>query len=255
MKEKRGVVIKLSVNVNKIALLRNSRETSVPSVVEFSRLALEAGAHGITVHPRPDLRHITPEDVYQIADLMKQYPDAEFNIEGNPFEPPNEAYPGYLKLVSDCLPDQATLVPDSTNQKTSDHGWNFDADEHRLRPTIEEIHVCGVRSSVFVDPLEAAIQGANRVGANRIELYTESYAKACVQGQAEQSFDGFNHCAKLAHSLGLGINAGHDLNQDNLLLFASLSYLEEVSIGHALVVDALYSGFEQTVKAYLDALM
>jgi len=247
-------MIKLSVNVNKIALLRNSRETVIPSVCEFAKIALDAGAHGITVHPRPDARHITAQDVYELAELLKAYPDAEFNIEGNPFEQANAIYPGYMQFIADCKPDQATLVPDNPSQKTSDHGWDFDSDGGRLRPVLEEIHSRGVRSSVFVDPLKAAVQGAKRVGANRIELYTESYAKACEQGQAEQSFDAFNHCAKLAHTLGLGINAGHDLNQDNLLLFASLSHLEEVSIGHALVVDALYSGFEPTIKAYLALL-
>lgn len=245
---------KLSVNVNKIALLRNSRETTIPSVLEFSKLALDAGAHGITVHPRPDARHITPQDVYDLAKLLQDYPDAEFNIEGNPFESASAHYPGYMRLIEDCRPQQATLVPDNPQQKTSDHGWDFLQDEARLEPLVQQIKSLGVRVSVFVDPEEKAVHGAKAVGADRIELYTETYAKSFAQGQAEQLFDGFNHCAKLAHSLDLGVNAGHDLNQDNLLLFASLAHLQEVSIGHALVVDALYSGFESTVKAYLALL-
>ena len=235
----------LSVNVNKVALLRNSRCLDIPNVVRAATICLEAGANGITVHPRPDERHIRAGDVYDLAALLKEWPEAEFNIEGNPFH-------NLMNFVRELRPHQCTFVPDSEGQFTSDHGWDLTVDGERLKPLIEECHALGVRVSLFMDPLPRAMALAGAVGADRVELYTEPYAAA--YGSAEQSVQ--LHCyaaaAKAAIAAGLGINAGHDLNRDNLTDFLSgVHGVLEVSIGHALIADALEFGYRDTVRQYL----
>lgn len=235
----------LSVNVNKVALLRNTRHLGIPSVVRASTLALQAGASGITVHPRPDERHIRAADVHDLATLMKSWPQAEYNIEGNPFH-------NLMGFVRDVRPHQVTFVPDSEGQFTSDHGWDLAADAGRLRPLIDEAHALGVRVSLFMDPLPEAMALAREVGADRVELYTEPYAAAHGQaGQAEQ-LARFAAAAQAAQRAGLGVNAGHDLNRDNLTDFLrAVPGVLEVSIGHALVADALELGMAETVRDYL----
>ena len=234
----------LSVNVNKVAQLRNTRHLGVPSVVHAATLCLQAGAAGITVHPRPDERHIRAHDVHDIAALLKSWPQAEFNIEGNPFQ----NLMGFLRAVK---PQQATFVPDSENQFTSDHGWNLATDGERLKPLIEECHALGVRVSLFMDPTPEVMAQARAVGADRVELYTEPYAAA--QGKAGQGVQlaRFAAAAAAAQAAGLGVNAGHDLNRDNLTDFLrAVPGVLEVSIGHALIADALEFGLPETVRAY-----
>lgn len=239
---------KLSVNVNKIALLRNSRTIGIPDVCHFADIALGAGAHGITVHPRPDERHIRARDVYELADLMRDRPDAEFNIEGNPFHQ-------VLELVADVRPDQCTLVPDDPAAFTSDHGWNLRADGERLRPVIAKLRDLGVRVSLFMDPEPGAMHLAQAIGADRIELYTEPYARDYVTSARGASIARYAAAAAAATKCGLGVNAGHDLNLENLPAFVSaLPGLAEVSIGHALTADALEFGMAGAVRAYLDAI-
>jgi pyridoxine 5-phosphate synthase len=235
----------LSVNVNKVALLRNTRALTIPSVVRLSTLALEAGADGITVHPRPDERHIRAGDVRDLSALLADWPHAEYNIEGNPFH-------NLMDFVRELRPHQCTFVPDSAAQATSDHGWDLALDADRLRPLIEEAHDLGVRVSLFMDPEADAMARVVEAGADRVELYTESYASAWgTQGQAEV-LGAFVATARAASALGLGINAGHDLNRDNLTAFlAAVPDVREVSIGHALIADAIEFGLAATVQAYL----
>jgi len=246
----RPVGTALSVNVNKIALLRNTRHLGIPSVVKAASLCLQAGAHGITVHPRPDERHIRAQDVHDIAALLRDWPDAEHNIEGNPFH-------NLLGFIRAVRPQQATFVPDSEGQFTSDHGWDLlsagSTDGERLRPLIAECHALGVRVSLFMNPLPEAMAAASALGADRVELYTEPYAASVStpQGKDEQ-LARFAAAARAAHAAGLGVNAGHDLNQDNLTDFLrAVPGVLEVSIGHALVADALETGLPETVRAYL----
>lgn len=246
-------MVHLSVNINKIALLRNARGGDRPNLMTFASLALDAGAAGITIHPRPDQRHITADDARRLSVFMKDKPH-EFNIEGNPFEGVMGSFPGFMALVEDTLPDQCTLVPDTIHQKTSDHGWDFEKESVRLTPVLDVLKQYGIRVSVFVDPTEKAVEGAAKLGADRIEFYTEDYAKAYAMGEGERCFLHYSKLAVLAHELGLGINAGHDLNLENVSLFATLPYLKEVSIGQALVSDALEMGFELAVKSYLKRL-
>ncbi len=241
----------LSVNLNKIALIRNSRMSGVPSVTGAATVALANGADGITVHPRPDMRHIRPEDVYALSSML----DVEFNIEGNPFEGPVGEYPGFMQLVRDVKPEQCTLVPDAQDQLTSDHGWDLAADGEKLAPIIAELKALGIRVSLFMDAETTEFERAAQLGADRIELYTESYADAYGTEEQQQVFLLFADAAKRASAAGLGINAGHDLDQDNLGLLASIPNLEEVSIGHALVADALEVGLGPTVRAYKDVLL
>ncbi len=241
----------LSVNVNKIALVRNSRDIDRPSVIEAARVCLEAGAHGITVHPRPDQRHIRPGDVTDLKALL-QGTKAELNIEGNPFAGAEGSYPGFMEIVRRARPAQATLVPDDPGQKTSDHGFNMARDAARLKPLVSELKALGVRVSVFMDPDVAQISRVPECGADRIELYTEPYARAFEQGRTEASLAEFAAAARRAQELGLGVNAGHDLSLENLGAFLQgVPNVLEVSIGHAIICDALRMGLAATVKAYL----
>ena len=243
----------LSVNVNKIAVLRNSRGGGEPDVMTAARVCLEAGAHGITVHPRPDARHIRADDVLALATLTRER-GVEFNIEGNPFAPPRPGYPGFHALCAQARPAQATLVPDGDGQLTSDHGFDFARDGERLRPIVAALHALGCRVSLFADA-GCDIAAAAATGADRIELYTGPFAHAFALGRADRVLDACRHTAEQAAAAGLGVNAGHDLNQANLPAFLqAVPGVEEVSIGHALVGDALYAGLDATVRAYLRLL-
>lgn len=240
---------KLSVNINKVATLRNTRHLEIPGVVQVARLALDAGAHGITVHPRPDKRHIRPHDVFDVAQLLKQYPEAEYNIEGNPFEE------GYVDFARAVRPAQCTLVPDSPEAFTSDHGWDPRADAERLRPVVATLKGFGCRVSLFMAPVLELIGLVPAIGANRIELYTEPYAAAHARGDFAESLARYAEAARTAGALGLGVNAGHDLNRNNLADFLrAIPFADEVSIGHALVADALEFGMARTVGLYLEAM-
>lgn len=234
----------LSVNVNKVALVRNTRHLGIPSVLRAAQLCLEAGAQGITVHPRPDERHIRAHDVYQLAELLKQWPQAEYNIEGNPTH-------NLMEFIRQVRPHQATFVPDSQDQFTSDHGWSFPHDAERLAPLIAECRQLGVRVSLFMDPVPEQMAAARAVGADRVELYTEPYAAAWGTPQQAVQLERYRAAAQAALDVGLGVNAGHDLSRDNLADFlAHVPGVLEVSIGHALIADALELGYGDTVRAY-----
>lgn len=234
----------LSVNLNKVALVRNTRHLGIPSVTRAATLCLEAGAAGITVHPRPDARHIRTDDVYDLATLLKAWPDREFNIEGNPFH-------NLMGFVRKVRPHQVTFVPDSEGQFTSDHGWTFPQDAARLQPLIAEAKSLGVRVSLFMDPIPEAMAAAKEVGADRVELYTETYASAYGTPNQADVLAAFKATAEAALQVGLGINAGHDLNRDNLHTFlATVPGVQEVSIGHALIADALELGYCDTIRAF-----
>ena len=243
----------LSVNVNKIAVLRNSRGADEPDVCAAAMACIEAGAGGITVHPRPDRRHIHPEDVDALSTLCADR--VEFNIEGNGSAPAREGYPGLLALVSRARPAQCTLVPDDDGQITSDHGFDLRADGARLKPLIAQLKSAGCRVSLFVDAESTQIERAAEIGADRVEIYTGPYARAFALGEHARALDACVACADRAHGAGLGVNAGHDLNQANLGAFvAAIPRLAEVSIGHALIGEALYAGLAPTVRAYLRLL-
>ena len=244
----------LSVNVNKVAVLRNSRGGTEPDVVQAALTCLEAGAHGITVHPRPDARHIRAEDVFALA-LLTRSRGVEFNLEGNPFAPPRAGYPGFVALCAETRPAQATLVPDSDAQVTSDHGFDFAGDLGPLREHVAELRSLGCRVSLFVDAGCPDVERAAEVGAQRIELYTGPYAAAFAQGDSGDALEACAETARRAQAVGLGVNAGHDLNEANLgpFLFGVPDVLE-VSIGHALIGDALYRGLDATVRRYLAAI-
>ena len=235
----------LSVNVNKVAQLRNTRHLGIPSVVHAATLCLQAGAAGITVHPRPDERHIRAHDVHDIAALLQAWPQAEYNVEGNPFH----NLMGFIRAVK---PQQATFVPDSEGQFTSDHGWDLAADGERLRPLIAECRALGVRVSLFMDPQPEVMALVRAVGAGRVELYTEPYAAAHGKAAQGAQLARFAAAAAAAQAAGLGVNAGHDLNRDNLADFLrAVPGVLEVSIGHALIGDALEFGLAETVRRYL----
>lgn len=240
---------KLSVNLNKVALLRNARTIGIPSVLRAAEVCIEAGAHGITVHPRPDERHIRRQDVLELAEALKSAPEVEFNIEGNP-------YPEFMELVLKVKPAQCTLVPDSPEAFTSDHGWDLKgAEAERLRPLISRLKEEGIRTSLFMETDLEQIGLARSVGADRVELYTEPYAASFARGlDVEETLEAFRHAAEKAQSVWLGVNAGHDLNLQNLGLFCSIPDIMEVSIGHALISDALEMGLATAVKAYLKVL-
>jgi pyridoxine 5-phosphate synthase len=238
----------LSVNVNKVALLRNTRHLGIPSVTRAATLCLQAGAHGITVHPRPDQRHIRDSDVHDLAALMTDWPDREYNIEGNPFH-------NLMDLVRLVRPQQVTFVPDGENQFTSDHGWRFPQDADKLKDLIAEAKDLGARVSLFMDADPAAMAAAREVGADRVELYTEPYAQAHGHATQASVLAQFKAAAVAAQAAGLGVNAGHDLNLLNLRDFVqTVSAVMEVSIGHALMADALEMGYNATVQAYLKCL-
>ena len=235
----------LSVNVNKVALLRNTRHLGIPSVLRAAEQCLLAGAQGITVHPRPDARHIRTQDVHELASLLKNdWPHVEYNIEGNPTQ-------NLMDFVRELRPHQVTFVPDSEDQFTSDHGWQFPADLERLRPLIAECQALGVRVSLFMDPLPEAMAFVADLGAERVELYTETFASAFGTAREAVVLDGFTRTAQSALALGIGLNAGHDLNRDNLTAFLrAVPGVQEVSIGHALIADALELGYTETVREY-----
>lgn len=234
----------LSVNVNKVALVRNTRHLGIPSVTRAALLCLQAGAQGITVHPRPDERHIRAADVHELAALLKDWPGREFNIEGNPSQ-------NLMEFIRTVRPQQATFVPDSEDQFTSDHGWSFPQDAERLAPLIAECRSLGVRVSLFMDPEPAQMAAARAVGADRVELYTEPYAAAWGTPAQAAQLALYAAAAQAALDAGLSVNAGHDLNRDNLPAFVQgVPGLLEVSIGHALIADALELGYAATVQAY-----
>jgi pyridoxine 5-phosphate synthase len=236
----------LSVNLNMVAQMRNRRTLGTPSVTRAATLVLEAGAHGITVHPRPDARHIRAHDVHELAAMLKtDWPQIEFNIEGNPFH-------NLMDLVRAVRPHQCTFVPDAMDQATSDHGWLFPQDAARLAPLIAEARALGVRVSLFMDPLPEAMAAVRALGAERVELYTEAYARAFGTPDAARVLAGYTAAAQAALREGLGVNAGHDLNQTNLTDFLrAVPGVQEVSIGHALIADALELGYTETVRGYL----
>ena len=235
---------KLSVNLNRVALLRNSRSLTMPSVTQAAQVCMDAGAHGITVHPRPDERHIRKTDVYELKEVLS---GVEYNIEGNPF-------PEFMEMVRDVRPDQCTLVPDEPHQRTSDHGWDLQRDGERLKPIVAELIDLGIRVSLFMDPEPAKMALAKALDADRVELYTEAYASAFANGDVGRVFRQYAEAARAAQDVGLGVNAGHDLNLDNLGEFVTIPNILEVSIGHALIADAVFLGLESTVKAYLAVL-
>lgn len=242
----------LSINLNKIALIRNSREGDYPSVVGHGQACLDAGADGLTVHPRPDQRHIRPGDVHDLAELVRPLEGIEFNVEGNPFEGPQGDYPGFVELVEATKPDQCTLVPDSNDQLTSDHGFDLTKTGKKLEPVIKRLQALGMRVSLFMDPDPAQIDLAKQIGADRIELYTGPYAEAFKLQTAnlDEMFQRYYAAAEHAHAIGLGVNAGHDLNLLNLGKFRQVPALQEVSIGHAFTVDSLAMGLPRAVAAY-----
>ena len=236
----------LSVNLNKVALIRNTRNIGIPSIIKMAKICIDAGAKGITVHPRPDQRHIRPGDVY---DLVEVVTPVEFNIEGNPLEI------SFMKIVRQVKPTQCTLVPDTPDTFTSDSGWDLTKDKERLIPVIKELHQLGCRVSLFMDADVAQIKLVPSTGAERIELYTEPYATAYRENKdLESTWQQFAEAAKQAQGLGLGVNAGHDLNLDNLAKFCTIPGILEVSIGHALTAEALKMGLANTVKQYLKIL-
>jgi pyridoxine 5-phosphate synthase len=243
----------LSVNLNKVALVRNTRHLGIPSVTRAATLCLQAGASGITVHPRPDARHIRASDVLELAAVLRDWPDREYNVEGNPFH-------NLMECVSDLrdrgLPvHQVTFVPDSEGQFTSDHGWNFPADAERLHAAIAQAHALKLRVSLFMDADPQSMAAARGVGADRVELYTEPYAEAWGKPEQAEQLARFAQAAQAAMDAGLGVNAGHDLNRDNLAAFVQqVPGVLEVSIGHALLADALELGYSATIAAYLRCL-
>jgi pyridoxine 5-phosphate synthase len=235
----------LSVNLNKVALVRNTRHLGIPSPVRAADICLRAGASGITVHPRPDQRHIRTEDVHALSQLLADWPDREYNIEGNPFQ-------NLMGFVRALRPHQCTLVPDGEGQFTSDHGWNLAQDGERLRPIIAEARQLGVRVSLFMDPEPDAMASARAIGADRVELYTEPYAQAWGGPDQARQTARYAAAAQAALDAGLAVNAGHDLNRANLTWFLqSVPQVREVSIGHALIADALELGYSATIADYL----
>jgi len=251
-------MIALSVNLNKIALIRNSRDTTNPDIPLHARMCIDAGADGITVHPRPDQRHIRAQDCFDLAGMLT----VEFNIEGNPMTAARKSdragvgdYPGFMALVKEIRPAQCTLVPDGDGQLTSDHGFDLRRDGERIAPLVAELQALGIRTSLFMDPDPQQIRLAAQVGTDRIELYTESYARACKNhGDVEDVFQTFVTAAEVAAEENLGLNAGHDLDLHNLPRFSTVPGLREVSIGHALTVDAIRMGLANAVAAYQQAL-
>ena len=248
-------MIALSINLNKIALLRNSREGNYPDLLKHAKICIDAGVNGITVHPRPDQRHIRPNDVRQLSQLVTPLSSVEFNVEGNPFADARGDYPGFIELVEETMPDQCTLVPDVDDQLTSDHGFDLFQTGEKLRPIIQRLQQKGMRVSLFMDPEIRQIEQAKLIGADRIELYTGPYAAAQNDEVLFQSLlHQHREAAKKKKKIGLGVNAGHDLNLNNLPHYATIPGLQEVSIGHALTVDAIEMGLVTAVQTYLSLL-
>ena len=238
---------KLSVNLNKIALLRNSRGHDYPNIIDFAKKALAAGANGITIHPRPDQRHATYADVAELAELMASQTDAELNIEGYPSDT-------FLDIVLKYKPDQVTLVPDAPDQLTSDHGWDLSKLGAYVRGVVARIHSTGIRCSLFLDPVPEQIDLAADIETDRIELYTAEYAAAFATAQADEVYHRYESAAKYAQDKGLGVNAGHDLNLENLGRFLGIPGILEVSIGHALTVESLECGFTNVIGKYMEII-
>ena len=244
---------RLSVNLNKIAVLRNSRGGAEPDMLRAARTCLDAGAHGLTLHPRPDARHARADDVMALAALAAER-RVELNLEGNPFAAPRPGYPGFIALCRAARPAQATLVPDDDGQITSDHGFDFARDHERLAPLVAELRDLGCRVSLFADA-GSAVEAAADTGADRIEIYTGPFANAHESGNATTALAACTDTARRARAVGLGVNAGHDLSQTNLRDFlAAVPGVEEVSIGHALIAESLYDGLSATVRRYLALL-
>lgn len=243
----------LSVNLNKIAVLRNSRGGDEPDICKAAQTCIESGCGGITVHPRPDLRHVRPDDVRALAALLRGR--VEYNIEGNPFAPPRGDYPGLIPLAREVRPTQVTLVPDGDGQITSDHGFDLERDIDRLRPLVSELLELGCRVSLFVDAETEHFESAAALGVQRIEIYTGPYAQAFAEGKPDSALAACVGTARRAQLAGLAVNAGHDLSQANLVAFkAAIPDLAEVSIGHALIGEALYEGMAATVRSYVQIL-
>ena len=234
----------LSVNLNKLALLRNSRGSNFPDILHYAKRYIELGVKGITVHPRPDERHIKRQDALDLAILLKDVPDIEYHIDGYPNEQ-------CLQLVDACQPTQCTLVPDADNQLTSDHGWDFTQDLGKLKPIIQDLKQAGIRVAVFLDPDIRQVELAAQSGTDRIELYTEEYASEFSSANAKTVFNKYHSAALKAQELGLGVNAGHDLNLQNLPDFLRIPDILEVSIGHALVIECIDHGIEKVISDYL----
>ncbi len=234
----------LSVNLNKIALIRNSRGRDFPNLENFAQHFINLGVKGITVHPRPDERHVTRQDVYDLAEFLALYPDVEFNIEGYPS-------PEFLALVCEVKPAQCTLVPDDPGQLTSDHGWVVADSKAVLEPALQQLSDAGIRSSLFLDPQPELVADVKSAGADRIELYTERYAQSFGLESEHPVFEKYAATAQAANEAGLGVNAGHDLDLKNLRRFLQIPDIQEVSIGHALVVECILQGMEAVVEQYL----
>ena len=239
---------KLSVNINKIALIRNSRKGNNPSLEFFSKKIIESGADGITVHPRPDLRHIRPDDLSDISLITKEL-DVEFNIEGNPYEERLDDYPGFLNLIESVKPSQCTLVPDDSNQLTSDHGWNIHSEHNKLKDVLTYLKQNNIRSSVFIDPDISQLDAAKDIGVDRIEIYTGPFAEAFEKND-ENTLATYREAIEYANEINLEVNAGHDLNLENLATLLSYGDIKEVSIGHALISESLIYGIENTIQKY-----
>ena len=235
---------KLSVNVNKIALLRNSRGRDFPNVVDFAKKFIALGVHGITIHPRPDERHIQRKDAYDLGAMLRDHSDVEFNIEGYPND-------DFLRIIEQTNPDQCTLVPDAPGQLTSDHGWDLIARGAELSAALKRIADSGVRSAVFLDPDCQQVERAAEIGVDRIELYTAAYASAHADGDCSAVLERYRDAASLAQKLGIGVNAGHDLDLQNLPTFLAIGKVLEVSIGHALIVECIEQGIAAVISQYL----
>ena len=240
---------KLSVNINKIALIRNSRKGNNPSLEFFSRKIIEAGADGITVHPRPDQRHIRADDLSDLAEVAHQL-NVEFNIEGNPYEESDGDYPGFLNLIESVKPNQCTLVPDDTNQLTSDHGWNIHSEQDKLKAVLEYLRTNNIRSSIFLDPDKSQLDAAKDIGVDRVEIYTGPFAEA-FKKEDEKTLATYESAIQYANEISLELNAGHDLNLENIATLLSYGDIKEVSIGHALISESLIFGIENTIQKYI----
>lgn len=236
---------KLSVNINKIALLRNSRGRDFPNVLDFAQKFIDLGVHGITVHPRQDQRHITNKDAYELAEFLQDFPNIEYNIEGYPSE-------NFLKIIAETQPNQCTLVPDGVNQITSDHGWDLTQHQAKISQLAKQIADYGVRSAVFLDPDIEQVKLVASTGVDRIELYTEEFAANYGKKAQHKIFEKYQQAAMMAQSLGLGVNAGHDLDLHNLATFLQINAILEVSIGHVLTVECIELGMHKVIKQYLD---